>query len=264
VGAAVAQATGGTAALVADLGPLTQSLSATSALAEGPLPAAAKDADGPCADSRTLSFDAASLTWTLVVRCGFDDASRTASFDRAYTFRFLDAEGDPMPNYTVGPRTATTLDFGVASGSTDFEGPRLTANHALAPAAWTVDGIDDPATFTVDGSGGRSGTDVVTGDRGTRTSSFTLDHTLVDLAIDQGATFFVQGGTQTGTYDATATLGNGDQRAMRTLALSYTVAFGGGGTATLTLTGTAERFDDTTVDVDETFDLDWSSGSVSR
>lgn len=262
LGGALAEDTGGTVDLIDDLALVTTRLTEGSLLVEGPVGAA--KADGPCRDAATLSYDPSAVTWTLVVDCALDDGTRTASFARTYAVQFRDANGDPMANYTVGARTATTLALDIVSGTTTFDGPRLTADHTLDPATWTLGGIDTPATFVIDGRGGRSGTDVVTGERGTRTSTFTLATTLTGLAIDRDAANDVQGGTLTGRFATDVTVeGAEGGTASRTFDLAYTVTFTGGGTATVEFDGTGTRFDGTTFAVSRSFTLDWRTGETT-
>jgi hypothetical protein len=267
LGHAVALETGGALGPAGDVRRLLHTLARQPTLTPGPLPAPA-DASGPCRDDATLAFDPATVTWTLAVDCTLEAPApreATRAIARTLAFQFRDASGAPMPNYRAGGRTATTLALDVLSGQSTVSLPRLDATQTLDPGAWTIDGIDTPETFTLDGDGGRSGSRAFTGDRVTRTSTFALTTALDGLAFDRTDDFAVQAGVLQGRYTADVKVeGGGPRTGARSLTLDYVVTFAGGGTATLELKGSGTRADGSTFAIDRTVDLDWRDGSFPR
>ncbi len=191
-------------ALALDAGGLLEDAAASASLAAPANAVARYPGERPGCDA-DRTYDEASATWTAVADCerGDPDGRFYAAFERTKTYRFFDADGQPLPDR----EGAASAEVDVLSGSSVFRSPR--GVHALdaLTAALAVTDLDQDLV-TVDGTVQRAASDTLRGRRGVRTVDSQLDATLDGV---QGPRVVVRrwrqavAGTISGTLRATLT-----------------------------------------------------------
>ncbi|WP_420455942.1 hypothetical protein [Rubrivirga sp.] len=191
-------------AVALDAGGLLEEAASAASLAAPPEAGARHPDPRPgCQAERT--YDEATGVWTAVADCerGDPDGRFYATFERTTTYRFLDADGQPLP----GREGAASVEVDVLSGSSLFRSPRgVHALDALTSDLTVTDLGQD--LVTVAGTVQRAASDTLRGRRGVRTLDYELDATLDGVQGPPGVTRRWRravAGTVSGTLVATLT-----------------------------------------------------------
>lgn len=197
VAAAIGEQSGGVVDQVGDVIELTQSIRLGKAVGDGFI------------DHREASYDETTGTWTLMLQRerGIPGQIPYGSWERVFTYQFLNAAGEPQKRFITDSDTARSIHFNIVEGDGYHENFRLKHDLTEIQGAFVATNTH-LETITVNGTYRRAAIDTLTTQRFTRASDHELDIQVIDLVGPKGSRRDLSqklSGTITGTFHANIT-----------------------------------------------------------
>ncbi len=191
--------------------------------------------DGPMIPQNgfaTRDYDETSGTWTVTIDRERGDPEGTPyhSFNRVYTLRFLDLDGESMQYRVVDEDTASTVEFNIVSGSGDHRTRRMERTLTELTGSLVVTNVNTEIV-TVNGSYHRAAGHHLETPVFSRTLDGVLDFELIDVMLPRGARHnhaAAISGTITGTFVADITIERGDVYTVEHIDREFTIVLGEG------------------------------------
>ncbi len=220
IAAAIGEQSGGVVDQVGDVIDLTQSIRLGKAVGDGFI------------DHREATYDESTGTWTLILQRerGVPGQIPYGSWDRVFTYQFLNAAGEPQKRFITNSDTARTIHFNIVEGDGYLQNFRLTHDLTEIQGAFVATNVQTE-NVTVNGTYRRAAIDTIITERFTRTSDHVLDLTVTDLVGPKGSRRDLAqklSGTITGTFHADITFDGERGYAEKTVDKEIFIEIGGG------------------------------------
>ena len=140
--------------------------------------------------SRQPEYDESTGTWTVEIDRDRTSANgqRSMSYQRTYTYQFLDANGQPQQFFTTDSTRAKTVIFRILEGSGEYASPEVVNSLNALTADWTIDNADEDV-FSISGSYFRDASSTIERTLVTRT----MDHALHPTSVSSKSTYHEEG-----------------------------------------------------------------------